>query len=62
VQVPVGERDARLERVLPDFTVAYLATWIVTHEDLRAVPRIRAVFDALVEAFAERPDQAGDEC
>lgn len=62
VQVPVGERDARLERVLPDFTVAHLATWIVTHEDLRAVPRIRAVFDALVEAFAERPDQAGDEC
>jgi DNA-binding transcriptional LysR family regulator len=28
-----------------------LPVWIVMHEDLRQTPRIRAVFDHLVEAF-----------
>jgi DNA-binding transcriptional LysR family regulator len=50
-QVPVGERDARLVRLLPDFEVAILETWIVTHENLARVPRVRAVFDSLVESF-----------
>lgn len=50
-QVPVGERDARLVRLLPDFDVAILETWIVTHENLARVPRVRAAFDSLVESF-----------
>jgi len=28
-------------------------TWIVTHENLSKVPRIRAVFDCLAEAFVD---------
>ena len=50
-QVPAGERDPRLVRLLPDFVVAILDTWIVTHENLARVPRVRAVFDSLVASF-----------
>lgn len=50
-QVPAGERDPRLVRLLPDFVVAVLDTWIVTHENLARVPRVRAVFDSLVASF-----------
>lgn len=51
VQRPIGEADPALARVLPELDVATLDVWIATHEDLRAVPRIRAVFEHLVEAF-----------
>lgn len=51
VQRPVGLADALLRPVLPTVTVASLDTWIVTHENLRGLPRVRAVFDHLVEAF-----------
>lgn len=57
VQRPVAERDPMLRAVLPEFTVAVLDTWIVTHEDLRGLPRIRAVFDHLVEAFSNSAAQ-----
>ena len=50
-QVPVGEADPNLVRILPDFDVAMLDTWIVTHENLARVPRVRAVFDSLVASF-----------
>ena len=50
-QVPVGERDPDLVRILPDIDIAMLETWIVTHENLARVPRVRAVFDSLVESF-----------
>ena len=53
VQVPVGRRDPGLRRVLADVTVAQLATWIVTHEDLKNVPKVRAVLDGLAAAFSE---------
>ena len=39
-----------LVRVLPALRID-LETWIVMHEDLRSVPRVRAVFDHLVESF-----------
>lgn len=52
-QVPVGDNDPILIRVLPDLVVATLDTWIVTHEDLQHVPRVRAVFDSLVSSFIE---------
>jgi DNA-binding transcriptional LysR family regulator len=51
VQRPLGLADPRLQPVLPELTVMTLETWIVTHEDLRDVPRVRAAFDYLVEAF-----------
>ena len=52
IQVPAAEPEARLTRVLPAMEVATLDTWVVTHEDLRNLPRVGAVFDALVAAFA----------
>lgn len=54
-QVPVGDADPRLVRLLPEIDVAVLETWIVTHENLAKVPRVRAVFDSLVEFFAAMP-------
>lgn len=50
-QVPVGNADPRLVRILPDIDLVRLDTWIVTHENLSQVPRVRAVFDGLAEAF-----------
>lgn len=51
VQKPVGRADPMLRPVLPELVVGGLDTWIVTHEDLRGLPRVRAVFDHLVRAF-----------
>ena len=44
----LGETDPLLRRVpgLPDFT--YIPVWVLTHADLRAVPRIRAFVDFAV--------------
>ncbi|WP_371742616.1 LysR substrate-binding domain-containing protein [Ensifer sp. ENS09] len=53
MQVPIGERDPGLQRLLPEVVVTSLDTWIVAHEDLRSVARIAAVFDHLVVAFAD---------
>ncbi|MEO9077869.1 MAG: LysR family transcriptional regulator [Rhodanobacter sp.] len=52
-QVPIGTRDSRLRRVLPEATVMTLDVWIATHEDLRNVAKIRAVFDHLVSTFTD---------
>jgi DNA-binding transcriptional LysR family regulator len=51
IQRPVGLADPQLLPVLPALTVASLDVWIVTHENLRGLPRVRALFDHLVEAF-----------
>jgi DNA-binding transcriptional LysR family regulator len=51
VQRPVGLADPHLRPVLPDFKIGSLDTWVVTHEDLRRVPRVRVVFDHLVLEF-----------
>lgn len=50
-QVPVGENDPNLVRILPEVEVTVIETWIVTHENLARVPRVRAVFDSLVDSF-----------
>lgn len=44
-QVPLAHRHG-LIRVLPGFRAA-MPVWLVMHEDLRSVPRVRAVFDHL---------------
>ena len=51
VQCPIGNADPVLVRVLPELDVAMLETWIVTHEDLRNVAKVRAVFDHLVDGL-----------
>jgi DNA-binding transcriptional LysR family regulator len=57
VQRPLGLGDPRLRPVLPELTVMTLQTWIVMHEDLRDLPRVRAVFDHLVDAFGAYTNQ-----
>jgi DNA-binding transcriptional LysR family regulator len=49
-QAALAARDPMLERVLPGFSFD-LETFVVTHEDLREVRRVRLVFDALVEGL-----------
>lgn len=50
-QVPMGNADPRLVRVAPDVGLPALDTWIVTHENLARMPRVRALFDHLVAGF-----------
>ena len=50
-QRPVGSRDQQLAAVLPDLVVGHLPLWLVTHRDLRHVPRVRAALDHLAEAL-----------
>lgn len=47
-QAALARRDKALVRVLPREVAFPLETWITMHEDLRASPRCKAVFDALV--------------
>lgn len=47
-QVPLARRDNRLVRLLPAAFRFRLPTWVAMHEDLRANPRCRVTFDALV--------------
>ena len=49
IQRPAGSRDPSLRAVLPALEIGALETWIVTHEDLGDIPRVRAVFDHLIE-------------
>ena len=51
VQRPVGDADESLRPVLPDVHVTAFDTWIVTHENLRHIVRVRAVFDHLADEF-----------
>jgi DNA-binding transcriptional LysR family regulator len=47
----LADQDPRLRRVggvLPEITTEQ---WLLVHRDLRALPRVRAVMDALVELF-----------
>ena len=37
--------------MLPDLVVGPLPLWLVTHRDLRHVPRVRAALDHLAEAL-----------
>lgn len=51
LQRPIALADPLLRAVLPALTIASLDTWVVTHENLRTLPRVRAVFDHLAVAF-----------
>lgn len=51
VQIPAAARYPELERILPEIELPLLPTWIVTHENLRRLPRVSALFDHLVIAF-----------
>nr|MDJ0896889.1 LysR family transcriptional regulator [Alphaproteobacteria bacterium] len=52
----LGDPDPALVRLTPVLTEARVDQWLLVHADLRHVPRIRIVMDALVELFrAQRP-------
>ncbi|OLP57166.1 LysR family transcriptional regulator [Rhizobium rhizosphaerae] len=51
-QVRLAERDPDLRRVLGEHFSFPLPTYLVMHENLRTVPRCRAVFDALAEGLS----------
>lgn len=51
-QVALARRDPTLVRVLPRHFALQLPAWVTMHEGLRASPRCRATFDALVECLA----------
>jgi len=63
-QVGVAPPGGVLRRVLPRAFSLKLETWVTMHEDLRASPRCRAAFDALVEGLqryaAARPQATID--
>ncbi len=55
----LARRDRQLVRVLPDQAAFQLDTWITMHEDLRASPRCKTVFDALVACLLAHTGAAG---
>lgn len=51
-QVGIGSRDPDLIHLLPNAFDLAFETWIVAHEDLRHVQRVRIVYDALVAGLS----------
>lgn len=49
----IAARDSALVPILPAEIGFEIETWVVCHEDLRNVARVRAVFDALVEGLLD---------
>ncbi len=50
-QTGIAARDPELVPLFANVFAWELETWVVCHEDLRNVARVRAVFDALVEGM-----------
>lgn len=51
-QIPLARRDPALVHLMPDGFRFDLDTWLVMHEDMRRVARVRAVFDAVARGLA----------
>jgi DNA-binding transcriptional LysR family regulator len=49
----LGELDPVLRRIGPILAEVSADQWLLVHRDLRALPRVRAVMDALVQVFQE---------
>jgi DNA-binding transcriptional LysR family regulator len=47
----LGDAEASLRRVTPPLDELDSALWLLTHEDLRQVARVRAFLDAMAEAL-----------
>ena len=59
-QLPIGMADTTLRCILSGLVVHRMDSWIVAHEDLRHVPRVRAAFDHLVAEFTRYCAGAAD--
>lgn len=57
-QIGLARRHDALERLLPDILTFPLPTWIVMHEDLRGIARMRVVFDGLAAGLKAYADGA----
>jgi DNA-binding transcriptional LysR family regulator len=49
----LGDADPALRRIGPILSEVTVDQWLLVHRDLRALPRVRAVMDALVQLFQE---------
>ena len=49
----LGDADPTLRRVGPLLSEVSIDQWLLVHRDLRALPRVRAVMDAVVRLFQE---------
>jgi DNA-binding transcriptional LysR family regulator len=49
----VGDADPELRRIGPVLSEVATDQWMLVHRDLRALPRVRAVMDAVVRLFQE---------
>jgi len=52
-QENIAKRDPNLLRLLSDRLTISLEVWLVMHEDVRATPRIRRLFDHLARGLTE---------
>jgi DNA-binding transcriptional LysR family regulator len=52
-QENIAKRDPDLLRLLADSVALSLEVWLVMHEDVRATPRIRLLFDHLARGLTE---------
>jgi DNA-binding transcriptional LysR family regulator len=58
----LGDADDRLQRIGGPIPEVFADQWLLVHRDLRALPRVRAVMDAVIELFQrERALLAGKE-
>lgn len=48
----IGEPDQLVEQVMPDLPLPQLPVWLTAHEEVRRVPRVARVWEALVAAFS----------
>ena len=52
MQQAIGEHEPLVERLMPDLPLPYLPVWLTAHEEVRRVPRVARVWEALVAAFS----------
>ena len=52
MQQAIGEPDPLVERVMPEMPLPALPVWLTAHEEVRRVPRVARVWEALVAAFS----------
>ena len=58
----LGDADDRLQRIGGPIPEVFADQWLLVHRDLRALPRVRAAMDAVIELFQrERALLAGKE-
>ncbi len=50
----MGDRDSRLQRVVPEFTQPTLTAWLLQHPDLRRLERVRIFSEFIYVAVAKQ--------